>query len=597
MICFRQTGEQFSDIIAAREAILSFAKGSEHKKREKAELILDDGEYVVTKPISFDAAEEPALANISLSFICERGKARFTSLKPLNSDGFRKEETFYTYSLERNGQGNFPRFRDLYVDGRRIPMCRSASFLQVFPFAEGKDRLCEENLEGFYIPEEAADCLPEDGFGAMEMMIHMEWEFHVLHPVGVDRTRVKYDGEGKRHVLLKMKEDEYRAYLVGVNRCLQQKNRTFFFRNHPAFLTEDTFCYDHHTGVISYAPKGALAGECAVAQTDGLFRFGGMDGVSFENVSFTGISEGYVCERGYISTQANIEKRESKKIEAAAIFARDVSGFTVRNCEFYEMNANGILMIGEGARIRVRDCRFENIGMSAVSIGDPVCVGQNPRACNYAVEIENNALLRIGYDFPSAPALQVFRVDGLSLCHNTIEYCAYSGISIGWEWSLQPYARGEMINIRDAEVAYNRICHHMQILNDGGAIYAVGCNSAKEYTGYFNFMHHNFAYRDEPRRTVRGYYLDGSSTNWRVWENVTSGAQRPIFAQFIVPTEYTWNVRMDDTYTTDRVHMEAHAPERNTLLGNIFLEPTVEALFRKYPKAKEIYENSGFRPV
>ena len=209
--------------------------------------------------------------------------------------------------------------------------------------------------------------------------------------------------------------------------------------------------------------------------------------------------------------------------------------------------------------------------------------------------MENNFLRRIGFDFPSAPAIDIFRADGLSVCRNTIEFCAYSGISAGWEWGLQPYALGEMINIRDAEIAYNRILHHMQILNDGGAIYVVGSNSTKEYTRYFNFMHDNFAYRDEPRRTVRGYYLDGSSTNWRVWDNVTSGAQRPMFAQFVVPEQYTWNNLLDDTYTTDKVHVENHAPERNTLLGNVFFAPALAELFEKYPKAKDIYDSSGCR--
>ena len=593
MICFRQTGEQFSDIYTARDAVLSYAKQVESGKREKVELILDADDYVLEKPLSFDAAQEPALKNIALSFACEDGVAQFSSRRILDTADFKKEGEYYTYQFERNENGEFPRFRDFYVDGRRAPMCRSASFIHAFAFAEGKDRLCEENLEGMYISEEALDALPDGDFGAMELMICVEWEFDVLHVEKPDMSRVKYDENGKRHVLLKMKEDEFRAYIDGMNRCLQPKNREFFFRNHPAFLTEGTFCYDHHTGTLRYDPKGELAGACAVPRLDKLFVVGGMDGVSFENVAFSGISEAYVGDHGFLSHQANIEKRENKKLEAAAIFARDIRRFSVRDCKFYDMNTNGILIVGGASRIHIRDCHFENIGMSAVSVGNPVCVGAAPKSCSYDVRIENNFLRRIGFDFPSAPAIQVFRVDGLSVCHNTIESCAYSGISIGWEWGLQKYVLGEMVNIRDAEIAYNRILHHMQILNDGGAIYAVGCNCDKEYTKYFNFMHHNFAYRDAPRRTVRGYYLDGSSTNWHVYDNVTSGTHRPMFAQFIVPTEYTWNIRMDNTYTTDKVNPETHAPERNTILGDVFYEPSLKALLRKYSKAVEIFEASG----
>jgi hypothetical protein len=593
MIKFKQTGEIFSDIYAAREAVLSFAEKADPQKHEKAELVFDEDHYVLQKPLVFDAKAEPALANVAISFVCEDGEALFTSERALDKNRLKKNGSYYTYQLEADENGEFPRFGDFYVDGRRIPMCRSASFIHAFPFAEGKERLCEENLEGIYIPEGAIENLPVGDFGALEMMIHMEWEFFILHPVAVDKTRFKYDENGKKHVLLKIKEDELRDYIKGVNGCLQPKNREFYFRNHPLFLKEDSFCYDHSAGILCYRPKADILGECSIPCLDKLFFFQGMDGVSFENVAFTGISESYVGDHGFLSHQANVEKRENKKLEAAAIFARDIRRFSVRDCKFHHMNTNGVLIVGGASRIHIRDCHFENIGMSAISVGNPVCVGAAPKACSYDVRIENNFLCRIGFDFPSAPAIQVFRVDGLSICHNTVESCAYSGVSVGWEWGLQPYALGEMVNIRDAEIAYNRILHHMQILNDGGAIYVVGCNCDKEYTKYFNFMHDNFAYRDAPRRTVRGYYLDGSSTSWHVYDNVTSGTHRPMFAQFIVPTEYTWNVRMDNTYTTDKVNPEAHAPERNTILGEVFFAPTLEELFRKYPKVKQIFDHSG----
>lgn len=596
MIKFKQTGEIFSDIYAAREAVLSFAEKADPKKHEKAELIFDDGEYVLTKPLIFDVKEYPALSNISLSLTCEDGLAIFTSAQILDLADFQKQGNAYTYRFERDENGEFPRIRELYISGRRVPICRSESFVHAFTFEANKERLCEENLQGIYVPKEVLPFLPEGDFGSMELMLYIEWEFFVLHAIAIDPSRVKYDENGRKHVLLKIKEEELYEYVKGVNRCLQPKNREIFFMNHPTFLTEESFCYDHHTGVLCYRPKSGLQGEISVARLTKLFEFDGMDGVAFENISFYGISDQYICDHGYLSHQANIDKRQTEKLDDAAVFARNVSGFTAKHCKFYSMNTNGILMVGTSARVRIDHCHFEDIGMSAISIGDPICVWKDKRACSYDIRIENNFLHRIGFSFPSAPAIQVFRVDGLSICRNTIEYCAYSGISGGWEWGLQPYALGEMINIRDAEIAYNRILHHMQILNDGGAIYMVGSNSMKEYTRYFNFMHDNFAYRDAPRRTVRGYYLDGSSTNWHVYSNVTSGTHRPMFAQFIVPTEFTWNVRMDDTYTTDKVHTETHAPERNTILGDVFYAPTLDELFEKYPKSKEIFEKSGCSP-
>ena len=260
MIHFKQTGENFSDIYAAREAVLSFAENVTEEKREKAELIFDDEEYVLQKPLVFDGNENPGLYQISLTLACENGTAKFTSEQILDPLDFQKDGDAYVYRFERDENGEFPRFRDFYVNGKRVPMCRSAQFIHAFTFARNKERLCEENLEGIYIPEEALFCLPDGDLGVMEFFIRMEWEFHVLHALSVDKTRVKYDENGKRHVLLKMNEEELQEYVKGVNRCLQPKDRVFFFMNHPAFLTENSFCYNHRTGVLCYRPKEELSG-------------------------------------------------------------------------------------------------------------------------------------------------------------------------------------------------------------------------------------------------------------------------------------------------------------------------------------------------
>ena len=119
--------------------------------------------------------------------------------------------------------------------------------------------------------------------------------------------------------------------------------------------------------------------------------------------------------------------------------------------------------------------------MSAISIGDPVKAIVEPQNASFDLRVDHNVLSHIAYDYPSAPALDIFRVDGLSICHNTIEKTAYSAISVGWQWTNVPYAPGEMVNIRDAEIAYNKITDFSQVLRDAAAIYVVGANCARSY--------------------------------------------------------------------------------------------------------------------
>lgn len=592
MIYFRQTGESFSDIYEAREAVLRFAREGEGKKRQRAELLLDAGEYVLTRPLVFSQKEEDGLWRTALSISCEQGRALFTSKKVLRAEDFEKSGKDYIYRFPRDASGAYPRLRDFYVDGRRVSICSTGEYTHAFAFSEENRRDNRENLEGIYVPEEAAAHLCGE-LGSLEIIMHVEWEFFILHVLGVDRGRVRYDEEGGRHVLLRIKPDELYAYVTKMNGYLTPKNRDFRFSNSPCLLGEDTFCYDAETGVLCYRPRGELTGELSVATLEKLLCFEGMDGVCLKNLDFTGATDKYTCVRGFLSHQACVEKRLENKAEEAAVFGRDVRRVNVDSCKFYELGAGGILLMGELAMIYVRNSRFENIGMSAVSVGNPTRASREKRNCSFDVRVENNLLRRIAYEFPTAPAINIFRVDGVSVCRNTIEHCAYSGISVGWEWGLLRYALGEMVNIRDAEIAHNRVLHHMTVLRDGGAIYVVGSNCTRENTRFFNFMHDNFAYRTSVKRTVRGYYLDGSSSNWHVYDNVVSGAQRPAFAQFIVEDQYTHNNLVENTYTTEPMDAENHCPERNTLFRGTHTEQSIGELFEKYPRAREIYERSG----
>lgn len=74
----------------------------------------------------------------------------------------------------------------------------------------------------------------------------------------------------------------------------------------------------------------------------------------------------------------------------------------------------------------------------------------------------------------------------------------------------------------------------MRVLRDGAAIYVLGANCTDTYTELFNEMHDNYAENPDVGETTRGYYLDGSSSNWYVHDNVISGAKYPFFAQFHV---------------------------------------------------------------
>ena len=497
--------------------------------------------------------------------------------------------------FEADENGTYPRFNDLYENETRLKLCASAHFIHAFPFSNENDRMNDENMEGIYVPKEIADMLPDGDLSPMTITLYVEWEFFALHVLHVDRSRTRQDEHGNTHVLLAIAPDELAACLASMNKSLQPKGRECFLSNHPVFLREKTWCYNHHTGVLHFLPEYDLKEKIFFPGLEALLIFNGMDGVTLEKLIFTGTTDKHLPDHGYISMQANVDRSTMSKFPEAAVLTRHTCGLTVKNCEFKELGTNGILMCGISARVNIHNNYFHDISMAALSVGDPIKACVDPKNASFDICIDRNSFINIGFDFPSTPAVDVFRVDGLSICHNTIEKTAYSAISVGWQWENVPYAPGEVINIRDAEIAYNKITDFSHVLKDSAAIYVVGANCARTYSRRFNTMHHNFAQNDRVREKVNGYYLDGASSHWTVWDNVASNTFRPLYIQHnpCIPQQYTWHNRAYDLYSTEEFLPTNHHPERDTLVWNVHTRPSLEELFEAYPKAREIYERAG----
>ncbi|MBQ3140680.1 MAG: hypothetical protein IJC25_01820, partial [Clostridia bacterium] len=479
MIRLKETAETFENLADAREAVLRLAKNAAKENKRNATLELDADEYCLKEPLIFDAAQVPGLAHVCLSVICENGSAVLTSNRPLDARKMIREDGWYAYRFDADGEGNYPRFGDLYEGEARLKLCTSPHFTHAFAFCEDNGRDNAQNLEGIYIPEEIADRLPDGDLYPMTITLCVEWEFYTLHVLSVDRSRTKTDGDGNIHVLLTIAPDELYHYVTAMNKSLQPKGRECFLSNHRVFLKEGEWCYDHTCGLLRFWPTKALKETIFVPALEKLLVFNGMDGVTVEGIVFTGVTDRYLADHGYLSMQANVEKRGIKKILEAAILTHNTCGLTVKGCEFGQLGVNGILMCGTSARVDICDNYFHDIAMSAISIGDPVRASVEPKNASYAIRVDGNVFARIAYEFPSAPAVDIFRVDGLSICHNTIQKTAYSAISVGWQWESVDFAPGEGVNIRDAEIAYNTITDFMQVLRDGAAIYVVGANCAR----------------------------------------------------------------------------------------------------------------------
>lgn len=589
-----------NDDLAALEAnIIAISKEVSSSEKTELDVIFTDGTYALARPIVLDAAVHAELAHLCITVRAEENAYPVIhSLTPINAGIFERiSENVYKCRLAPDSEGKYPVFRELYCDGIQLPIAKSESFIHPFGMPDKDNYNNPENEKCLFIREDIAKPLLSLGdIPKAELTMFLEWEW-CNAPIGsIDTSEVR-EYEGERYFSVRLSGDNHTDFIKNRHSIIDINNRPFHITNHPAYLTSGTYCYHSDTGELYYCLSEGESIESknfSYPVAEQMLVLSGLGNVTLRDLTFTGIGSKFIAEHMYFACQSNAEKRFGL-LKHAAVLTKNMKDFTVDGCTFRDLGGNGILMTDSSTRVRIKNSGFYRISMSAIIIGNRTTAWEKPENRNFDIEIVNNRLHTIGYDYPASGGIYISMVDGLRILHNTIESTAYSGITVGWGWSRVHYSLGEKVNIRDAHIAYNRIIDFMQTMRDGAAIYVLGANCTWDRGGQFNFMHDNYAEREMYKdASKRGYYMDGSSTNWETYDNVILGVRLPVFSQFHVPSQYTHHNYIHGIYTDFPIDPGNHAPERDTIVENCYcVEEGKRALFAKYPKARKIFKASG----
>lgn len=551
---------------------------------------LADGVYRVTETIVLQNSGAAGRLTITAA---QNARPVLSGLQPLAVDAFTQVngEKYFVYQFPQNTDGTYPKLHDFYDNGKRVPIAETATAFTRVPYDDHEHRDNPENLKGIYVDESTVAPFQTVG-GDMEFTLYLEWEFYKLHVAGVDLNDTK-EVDGHKVVRLKLREKEWQEFVHNSHPMLRLNGRKYLFGNHPQLLVPDTYVYDSTVGKLYYYPKGEMHAP-AVTFTETLLRVENMRNVTVKGLVFTGTACLRPAIDGYQSGQANTEMRYGV-LQNAAVLMSNTANMVFERCMFEELGGNGLQSINRSNGITVDSCTFRTVAMSAIAFGNRSSEWKAnwcSENANYNYVIRNNLIETIGMEFPTCPAVYIAHIDGMKMTHNTIRNVAYSGVSVGWGWSTVDYMPGESVNIRNVEIAYNCVEDYMMRLRDGGAIYVVGANCTEHYTELFNSMHHNFA-RRPLEKGYMGYYLDGSSSNWHVHNNVISGCYLSLFMQYNVESQYIHNAFGENIYSTEEISEKNNVPERNVRLGNCYRCNTLEELFEAYPNAKAIAQSAG----
>jgi hypothetical protein len=269
-------------------------------------------------------------------------------------------------------------------------------------------------------------------------------------------------------------------------------------------------------------------------------------GLIFEYTNWLGPSaEGFVGDQAVVTltgphsltgdeTEYYIGGRLSGGIHAEASERIRFERNTVRH-----MGASGIVL-------EFGTMKSEIIGNVVTDIsGSGIVVEQhlegNPkdrRMISRGDKIANNYISRIGQDYHGNVGILAGYTDGILIEHNELSDMPYTGISVGWGWSLKDTA------LKNNVIRRNQIYNAVNTLDDGAGIYTLSKQPGTLISE--NYIHDIKRSPWAGLWPIAGIYLDNGSDLITVENNVLKNVEKKIHLNLGTPAGSNNQFRNND---------------------------------------------------
>ncbi len=307
---------------------------------------------------------------------------------------------------------------------------------------------------------------------------------------------------------------------------------------HTSYLDKDNeFVYDEANGKLYYYSETGVEGKSFSRLTsDYLLKFDGITNLTIDGLTITGVDDYFMTEHGLNGTLGmgdydNPGNRTYAGLfpDRSAIYMRDVSNAVIKNCTFSELGCEGITARGWMENITVEGNSFTNIGAGTIRFGENIRememdTWQDGVLGNVNVVVQNNYLKDVSTKYTVA-GIQLTVAYKCLVDGNTVDDCAYSAISVGWQWAYSTTRPTLCRNVEDTTISNNFVSGFMNRTHDGGAIYVAGPNTMVDDERIFNTMVNNYVLYttdtgDGSGGFDAGLYFDGASSAWLCKGNV-----------------------------------------------------------------------------
>ena len=399
-------------------------------------------------------------------------------------------------------------FRQMWVNGKKAQRASQ--------FADGvMERMLNFN------PQEQTITIPtpkvkglEDA-SSLEMIVHQRWAIAILRVRSMeargDSTIVRFH-EPESH--LEFAHPWPQPVIGG-----EKGNSSFCLVNDLALLDEPGEWYQEYpSGRIYYYPRENEDMSQATVIAPALEKLVMVDGslerpiqhIQFRNVHFEHAAWNRPSYEGHVTLQGGFRLLDAYKLaipglpekaslENQAWIARPEAAITVKGsnhidfdgCVFQHMGATGLDYEWAVSDSKVSSCRFTDIGGSALLIGAfpdggfethvPFKPVNMEELCS-DIQIQDNLITEVTNEDWGCVGIGAGYVKDITISHNEVSYVNYSGICVGWGWTLLE------CGMRNNRLEANYVHHFAQRLYEAGDLYtlsyqpgSVMCNNRIEH--------------------------------------------------------------------------------------------------------------------
>lgn len=384
--------------------------------------------------------------------------------------------------------------RQLYVDGKKAVRAQQ--------FAPGEmERMAVFDIEDRSITVPTPE-INLDRASQLEMYVHQRWAIAILRVKSMTpaaeagMTVVKFHDPESR---LEFSHPWPQPVIGG-----ERGNSSYFFANALELLDRPgEWFQDYPSGRIYYYPEGDADMEEREAVVPLLETIVAVEGsrerpvgnVRFENVGFEHAAWLRPSREGHVTLQGGFRLLDAYKLHIpglpekaelenqawiarpeAAVTVRHASGIDFGNCRFSHLGATGLDYVTAVRDSKVKGCRFEDIGGTALQMGTfpdggfethvPYTPAVEGDICSNIL-VSGNLITDATNEDWGCVGIGAGYVRDVNICDNELSHLNYSGICVGWGWTALESG------MRNNRITGNHVHHFAGQLYDAGGIYTL----------------------------------------------------------------------------------------------------------------------------